>query len=285
MSVGLVVDDLRASYGAVEVLHGVSFEVRAGEVLAVLGPNGAGKSTLVRCIAGLHASMSGSVSVGGAELRRGDARGRREVGLTAVGDRRDLVPSLSVERYLHLILDDEGVGRAYDAFPPLAELASRRCGLLSGGEAQMLALARAVAGRPHVVVVDEISQGLAPVMVSRLLPVLRDTAASGTAVLLVEQFAHAAARVADRVIMLEQGRVSYEGTVEGAPLDEAYLGDAARDEPPPSPFLTDVTVGLLPAQRRDLAARAANEGRLSGEIVREALDAYLAKRPRRRARS
>jgi branched-chain amino acid transport system ATP-binding protein len=221
--VALEVRDLRAGYGGVQALTGVSLTVAPGTVTTVLGPNGAGKSTLVRCLAGLL-PHTGTVLVGGTVLRPGRARDRHRVGLAAVTDRRDLVPTLSVERYLGLVLDSDGRNRAFDLFPILRPLAQRRCGLLSGGEAQMLALGRALGAGPQVLVLDEISQGLAPAIVAQLLPAVRGAAGRGTAVLLVEQFVHAAARVADRVVLLDQGRVAFEGPVEDAPFDRVYFG-------------------------------------------------------------
>jgi ABC-type branched-subunit amino acid transport system ATPase component len=272
----LEVEAVSARYGHVVALSDVSLGVRAGEVVAVLGPNGAGKSTLVRCVAGVHRDLDGTMRLGGTELRPGLARQRRQLGLSAVGDRRDLVASLTVHRYLGLLLDHDGVDAAFALFPRLAALTDRRCGLLSGGESQMLALARALAAKPKAVVIDEISQGLAPIALQGLLPAVRAAADDGAAVLLVEQYAHAAAVVADRVVMLEHGRTTYDGPVAGAPLDEAYLAPSASAGPAPTPILTDVTVGLLPVQRRALAARAVAEGRHSGDLVRDALDSYLA---------
>jgi ABC-type branched-subunit amino acid transport system ATPase component len=272
----LEVQDVTARYGHVAALSRVSLGVRPGEVVAVLGPNGAGKSTLVRCIAGVHRDLDGAIRLGDTELRPGVARQRRQLGLSAVGDRRDLVASLTVRRYLGLLVDDAGVERAFALFPKLAGLTDRRCGLLSGGESQMLALARALAAKPKAVVIDEISQGLAPIALQGLLPAVRAAADDGAAVLLVEQYAHAAAVVADRVVVLEHGRTTYDGPVNGAPLDQAYLAPSASAGPPPTPILTDVTIGLLPVQRRALAARAAAEGRHGGDLVRDALDSYLA---------
>jgi branched-chain amino acid transport system ATP-binding protein len=270
-----------ARHGALEVLHGVDLGVDAGEVLAVLGANGAGKTTLARCLAGLHRDHDGVVTVDGALLRPGDVRARRRAGLVSVGERRDLVPSLPVDRYLGLVLDADGVARALELFPALGALRDRPCGLLSGGEAQMVALARALAPRPRAIVLDELSQGLAPVVLQDLLPAVRQAAADGVAVLLVEQFAHAAARVADRVLVLDQGRVTYDGPVKGAPLDEAYLGEASGG-PDPTDVLTPVTLRLRPEQRRALAVTADASGQTAGEIVRGALDAELARRARRK---
>jgi branched-chain amino acid transport system ATP-binding protein len=233
----LQVEQLSAGYGALTALDGVSFAASPGSITAVLGPNGAGKSTLVRCLAGVH-PHGGIVSVDGKELRPSRVRDRVRARLTAVSDRRDLVPSLSVRRYLSLVLDDGGRRRALGLFPELAALERRRCGVLSGGEAQMVALARAVGAEPAVLVVDEISQGLAPVVLARLLPALLEAAQQGAAVVLVEQYVHLARAVADRVVVLDRGSVRYDGAPDGAPIDDVYLAQEGRQ-----PAISDDTTG------------------------------------------
>lgn len=218
----LEVRALTAGYGAVLALRDVSFVAEPGRVTAVLGPNGAGKSTLVRALAGVVAH-EGSVGVSGRDLRSGRPRDRARAGLAAVTDRRDLVPTLAVERYLRLTLDAAGCERAYETFPALRPLAGRRCGLLSGGEAQMLAMGRALGGRPAVAVLDEISQGLAPAVVARLLPAVRAAADAGAAVVLAEQLVHVAAGIADHAVVLAHGEVTYEGALAGAPIGDLDL--------------------------------------------------------------
>jgi len=270
-----------ARHGQVEVLHGVDLHAEPGEIVAVLGPNGAGKTTLARCLAGVHADHDGTIDMSGRVLPRGDARARRAVGLASVGDGRDLVPSLRVDRYLGLVLDEAGRDRAAGYFPRLRDLLGRRCGTLSGGEAQLVALARALGSAPDVLVVDELSQGLAPVALAALLPAVRDAAERGCAVVLIEQFAAAAVAIADRVLLLDGGRVTYDGSPHEAAIADGYLHHHDGSGPPPTPVLTDVTVGLQPSQRRALAAAAAATGIPPGQLVRDALDRHLAKVARR----
>ena len=200
---------------------------------------------------------------------------RPRAGLAAVGDTRDLVPALTVDRYLDLVLDEDGRTRAAELFPRLAELGGRLCGQLSGGEAQLVALARALGGRPAALVIDELSQGLAPVALNALLPAVRACADDGCAVLLIEQFAVAAAVVADRVVMLEGGRIVYDGAVGDAPIAAGYLRPEDADPPAPTAILSDVTIGLLPSQRRALAELAAAKGTAAGQLVRDAIDELL----------
>ena len=284
----LSVRGLAARHGAVTALHGIDIDVAAGEVVAVLGPNGAGKTTLARSIMGLHSDMTGSVHVDGVELAPGASRSRGAVGLAGVGDTRDLVPSLTVDRYLGLVLDASGRALAGELFERLAELGDRRCSQLSGGEAQLVALARALGTQPHALVIDELSQGLAPVALKALLPAVRASADRGCAVLLVEQFAAAATLVADRIVVLETGRIVYDGPVDGAPIASGYLRAEDADPPAPTAILTDLTLGMLPTQRRALADLAARMGLPAGQLVRDAVDQLLASshaaecRPRRR---
>jgi branched-chain amino acid transport system ATP-binding protein len=257
------------------VLHGLDIDVAAGEVVAVLGPNGAGKTTLARCLMGLHRDMTGSISVGDAALAPGDPRQRATAGLCGVGDSRDLVPSLIVDGYLGLVLDPAGRALAGELFERLAELGDRRCSQLSGGEAQLVALARALGTQPRALVIDELSQGLAPVALKALLPAVRASADRGCAVLLIEQFAAAATLVADRIVVLETGRIVYDGPVAGAPITTGYLR-AEEDPPAPTAILTDLTLGMLPSQRRALADLAARTGVPAGQLVRDAVDQLLA---------
>jgi branched-chain amino acid transport system ATP-binding protein len=267
---------VEAQHGAATVLHGLDIDVAAGEVVAVLGPNGAGKTTLARCLMGLHSNMSGSVTVDGVALAPGESRSRGAIGLAGVGDTRDLVPSLTVDRYLGLVLDAAGRARAGDLFERLSELGGRRCSQLSGGEAQLVALARALGTQPKALVIDELSQGLAPVALKALLPAVRASADSGCAVLLIEQFAAAASLVADRIVLLDTGRVVYDGPVAGAPISDGYLRPEDADPPAATAILTDLTLGMLPSQRRALGKLAVRTGIPAGQLVRDAVDRLLA---------
>lgn len=196
--------DVRAGYGQLEVLHGVSLTVVAGEFVAVLGANGAGKTTLLKTISGYVRPTGGDLQVLGSATRPVPCKLAR-AGLAFIGEDRQLFANLSVEQSLRLV--QGGAKRAFATFPELAALRRRRVGLLSGGEQQMLALGRALARKPALIVFDEVSQGLAPVIRERLFGILADVAAEGTAVLAVEQSVETALRVADTAVVLRRGEV------------------------------------------------------------------------------
>jgi len=233
MSATIEATGLHACRGDTPVVRGLDLRVEEGEVAALLGPNGAGKTTTLLALSGLVPALSGRVAVLGAVVRAGDTPRLARRGLAHVPQDRCLFPGLTVREHLLLA----GARAAADQRSALAELPvlepliDRRAGLLSGGEQQQLALALALARRPHALLVDELSHGLAPKLVERLLPLLRDVArARGTAVLMVEQHARAALRVADRAAVLRQGRVVLEGRAADllerrADLEAAYLGD------------------------------------------------------------
>lgn len=238
----LTVRGMVAGYGGVPVVHGIDLDVRAGEVVALLGANGAGKSTTLLAVSGLVGVLSGEVELLGRPQRRGTAArdvGRRaRVGLAHVPEGRALFPALTARQTLRLavrrrsravaVAVDEAVGW----FPALGRVLDRPAALLSGGEQQMLALARALVARPRVLMIDEMSLGLAPVVVDALLPVVRAAATErGAGVLLVEQHIPAALAIADRGYVLRGGRVVAQGdaaTLHGdvALLAESYLGPA-----------------------------------------------------------
>lgn len=231
----LEVRDLTAAYGRIEVLHGVSFAVPKGSVVALLGPNGAGKSTTLKCISGLLQPTGGKVLVNGYALR-GEAPDRlARVGLCTIPEGRGIFPNLSVQENLTLFAytarasDSEIRERTFTQFPRLGERRTQLAGRLSGGEQQMLAMARALTTDPGVLLLDELSMGLAPKIVESLYGVVAEIAASGVSVLVVEQFARRALSVAQYGIVMVGGRV----TVVGEPADiadelsAAYLGGAA----------------------------------------------------------
>lgn len=199
---------LDAGYGGVAVVRGLDLEVRAGEVVALFGPNGAGKTTTVGALAGLRPAMAGEVRLHGRVVRT-PLHVRARHGLSLVTERRAVIRSLTVVENLRVARAD--IREALRIFPQLAAHQGRKAGLLSGGQQQMLALARALARRPQVLLVDELSLGLAPMIVDGLLDAIRSAADDGMAVLLVEQHVGKALRIADRASVLRRGRVVLEG--------------------------------------------------------------------------
>jgi branched-chain amino acid transport system ATP-binding protein len=215
----LAIRDLDVPRGGRPVLHGVSVDIPAGEITTLLGPNGAGKSTLVLTIGGALPSTAGSISLDGVELRGAKPEKVRGNGVAVVPEGRRLLPNLTVEDNLKVATYNlpasearAGIEAALDLFPELQKRIELTARSLSGGEQQMVVLAQALASKPKIVVVDELSLGLAPVVVKRLMPVLEQVAAQGTGVLLIEQFAHVALALANRAYVIEGGRIKYSGT-------------------------------------------------------------------------
>jgi branched-chain amino acid transport system ATP-binding protein len=203
------------------VLHGVSLDIPPGEITTLLGPNGAGKSTLVLTIGGVLSSTGGSISLGGIELRGAKPEKVRGNGIAVVPEGRRLLPNLTVEDNLKVATynlpaaeANAGIESALELFPELRKRIDLAARSLSGGEQQMVVLAQALASQPKTVVVDELSLGLAPVVVKRLMPVLEQVAAQGAGVLLIEQFAHVALALANRAYVIEGGEIKYSGTAQ-----------------------------------------------------------------------
>ena len=225
------VEGLQAGYGRTAVVRDLSLTVAPGEVVAMLGPNGAGKTTTLLTIAGLLPALGGTVRVLGepVDVQHPERTARR--GLGFVTEDRSLFPGLTVREHLVLAGKDHSLATTY--FPKLDELLGRKAGLLSGGEQQMLALARALSRRPKLLMLDEMSLGLAPVIVDRLLPAVRAAATgNGTGVLLVEQNVHLALKIADRGYILSHGELAATGSAgqlskDSALLAASYLGEAA----------------------------------------------------------
>jgi len=232
----LVVEGLRAGYDADgDVLHGVDLTVHDGGVLALLGPNGAGKSTLLRTIAGLVAPRAGAVRLRGKPLDGHDPATIARCGLYLVPERRAVFPNLTVADNLRLATAaperqwTDDLQAALDLFPRLTERRGQVAGTLSGGEQQMLALARAFAARPLLLLLDEPSLGLAPKVVDEVFETIRRFMAERIAVILVEQYVERALEVADDVVVLGHGAVSWSGPAAAADVDALaarYLGTA-----------------------------------------------------------
>jgi branched-chain amino acid transport system ATP-binding protein len=229
----LELDNLSVGYDRSPVLRGLTLTVGAGEVVALLGANGAGKTTTLRAVSGLLKPSSGAVKLAGTDLAGVAPTHRARLGIAHVPSDRGLFFGLTVAE--HFRLDGTGnsaadLDTAFDHFPPLRKLRERKAGLLSGGEQQMLAISRALARKPKLLMLDEMSLGLAPVIVARLLPVVREYAASaGTGVLLVEQHVHMALKIADRGYVLSHGELSASGTAadlsgDAEKLAASYLG-------------------------------------------------------------
>jgi branched-chain amino acid transport system ATP-binding protein len=232
----LVVTDLYAGYREVPVVRDLTLEVRPGEVVALLGPNGAGKTTTLETIAGLNRPISGTVELSGENVSGIPAHVLARRGLALVPEGRALFPGLTVREHLRLAGGRRGSSHEeelLEMLPELRKCLGRKAGLLSGGEQQMLAVGRALVTRPRLLLVDEMSLGLAPVIVERLVPILRRAADElGASVLFVEQHVALALEISDRAYVLAHGRIRLKGTA--AELRErrdllaaSYLGETA----------------------------------------------------------
>jgi branched-chain amino acid transport system ATP-binding protein len=201
----------RAGYGPVEALHGVDLVLASGRLTAVLGPNGAGKTTLLSVLAGLVPLRSGSLAWQGKDVTRGTAADRVRAGMLMVPEGRGTFPGLSVQENLRVFARGGDPAAALAAFPVLGERLSQRAGSLSGGEQQMLAMSRTLLQRPRVLLLDELSSGLAPQVAAQLLALARQLADEGMTVVLVEQYVDEALAIADHVHVLERGSVVFSG--------------------------------------------------------------------------
>ncbi|WP_290689191.1 MULTISPECIES: ABC transporter ATP-binding protein [unclassified Haematobacter] len=231
----LKVDGLRSRYGRIEVLHGVNLHVDAGEIVTVVGANGAGKTTLLRCLSGVQPVTAGSIIFRGEEITAVPAYRRPARGLTQSPEGRQIFTNLTVEENLRLgayLYSDEQVEKdmqdAFGMFPILREKRNLAAGGLSGGQQQMLAMARALMGRPACLLLDEPSMGLAPIIVQQIFEVVKGLKDRGVTVLLVEQNAFGALKIADRGYVMETGGITISGPAEALIEDprirEAYLG-------------------------------------------------------------
>ena len=227
----LAVDNLHVAYGPIKALRGVSFHAGEGETVAVLGANGSGKTTLMRAISNMIARQQGSVTIAGGDTKDTPAHALVRNGLLHVPEGRGTIGRLTVRENLRLAYDlrpsaepfEAALARVFERFPRISERIGQKAGNLSGGEQQMLTLARAIVNRPRLLLVDEPSLGLSPAMVNEAFAVLREFQASGMTVLLVEQNVRKTLRFAHRAYILRQGQIVASGT--GAELlhDPAVL--------------------------------------------------------------
>src|ERR1700682_3245895 len=285
----LEVEQLAAGYGHLEVIRDVNLEVRPGEVVACIGANGAGKTTTLRAISGMIHPRSGTVTSDGRDITGKTAEHISRQGLIHIPEGRGLFPNLSVEDTLRLVSNSIGkepdLATAYRLFPKLKERRHQAVGTLSGGEQQMVALARAVLARPQLVMVDEMSQGLAPTVVRQLFDIIRMMRDEGIAVLIVEQFVDSALEVADRAYVFEHGTIGHSGSAAELRADRklisgSYLGSAVDVGAASTgtghhadPALMEVVSVKLPAKlKRTLEERAEREGRPTGAVVMELLE-------------
>jgi branched-chain amino acid transport system ATP-binding protein len=231
----LTVEGLRSRYGRIEVLHGIDLQVQSGEIVCVVGANGAGKTTLLRCLSGVQPVSAGQITFRGEPLTTVPAFRRLKRGLAQSPEGRQIFTNLTVEENLRLgafLYDDDRVDRdmqdAFAMFPILREKRNLAAGGLSGGQQQMLAIARALMGRPACLLLDEPSMGLAPILVAQIFDVVKGLKALDVTVLLVEQNAFGALSIADRGYVMETGRISLTGSAAELIADprirEAYLG-------------------------------------------------------------
>ena len=232
----LEISDLVTAYGKIEALKGVSLQIAGGRITCLLGPNGAGKTTLMMTIAGILQPRRGSIQLDGAELVGLSPARIVAQGVALVPENRLVFPQMSVRENLlagaYQRGDKAGISadieRMYQRFPQLAERREQLAGTLSGGEQQMLAVARALMSRPRLLLMDEPSLGLAPLVVAEVFRIVADLDRDGTTIFLVEQNAHMALQVARHFYLMEQGRVTFDGTpgelAEDEVIQRAYLG-------------------------------------------------------------
>jgi branched-chain amino acid transport system ATP-binding protein len=297
----LEVRDLRAGYEGIPVVFGVDLDVNEGEVVALLGSNGAGKTTMLRVISGMIRAMSGGIKFDEHHIANTPAERIARRGLIHVPEGRGIFPSLQVEESLRLAAamarvprseTEAGLEEAYETFPRLKERRTQLAGTLSGGEQQMLTLARGLISRPKLLMIDEMSQGLAPTLVVELFEIVAKFPERGLSVLLVEQFVGQALGVAQRAYVLKKGKIDFEGPAKKLADDEefvraSYLGEGgapaeakpSREEPAasvaPASILESVSVALPPALIRGLEERAAREGVDPEELIRQVVEGNL----------
>ncbi len=233
----LKIEDLNVRYGGIEAVRGISFDVKQGEIVTLIGANGAGKSSTLRAICGLVKTSGGSIIFDGEDITGKDPTNIVSKGLMMVPEGRRIFPNLTVLENLkigaYLRKDDleKDIEMVYSYFPRLKERSWQEGGTLSGGEQQMLAVGRALMGRPKLLMMDEPSLGLAPIVVQGIFEIIRQIHDAGTTVLLIEQNANMALHVADRAYVIENGKIAMEGTgtelLEDEKVRAAYLGSTS----------------------------------------------------------
>ena len=233
----LEVNDLQVYYGMIHAIKGVSFHVNEGEIIALIGANGAGKTTILHTITGLIAPKGGQVVFEGKDITKTPAHKIVELGMAHVPEGRRVFAQLSVYQNLKMGAYtrsdkneiEESLEMVYKRFPRLEERKNQMAGTLSGGEQQMLAMGRALMSKPRIILMDEPSMGLSPILVNEIFDMIQSVSASGTTVLLVEQNAKKALAIADRAYVLETGKISLDGNAKDLLNDDsikkAYLGE------------------------------------------------------------
>jgi branched-chain amino acid transport system ATP-binding protein len=228
--IALQAEAIHAFYGKSHILHGVSLEVREGEIVALLGRNGAGKTTTLRSLIGLNRARPGKVVVFGADVTGFPPYRIAAMGVGYVPEGRRIFSNLTVAENLMVPVERPGpwtVARVYESFPRLAERRANKGGQLSGGEQEMLSIARALLLNPRLLMLDEPSQGLAPLIVEEVLKIIGAARREGLSVLLVEQNVRAAVEIADRAYVLDDGRIVYEGDARTFGADERRVRELA----------------------------------------------------------
>lgn len=232
----LEVKDLSVHYGVIQALKGVSLQVEEGEIVSLIGANGAGKTTLLQTISGLLKKSGGDILFMGKSLNKANAKHIVKAGITQVPEGRHIFPEMSVYENLlmgaYLRKDKDGIKKdlemVYQRFPRLKDRLSQDASTLSGGEQQMLAMGRALMARPKILLLDEASMGLAPILVKEIFSIIKDINAQGTTILLVEQNAKMALSIADRAYVMETGNIvmcgSGEELAHSEEIQKAYLG-------------------------------------------------------------
>lgn len=232
----LVINDLNVHYGVIQALKGVSIEVKEGDIVSLIGANGAGKTTLLHSISGIIKSTSGTITFEGKDITKDNARDIVVSGVTQVPEGRRIFKGMTVEENLlmgaYLRKDKDGITKdmnsVYERFPRLKERLKQKAETLSGGEQQMLAMGRALMARPKILLLDEPSMGLSPLLVKEIFKIITDINKQGTTILLVEQNAKMALSVANHAYVLETGKIVLTGTgqelLNSSEVKKAYLG-------------------------------------------------------------